>query len=494
MGEETLEDQLRKATRNFTSPLAEDQALALGRDLLREIARAQAETPPRCPVVEPKTIALVEGRPRLEGGGGPDAASAVFEIGALLFSLLGRSSPEVSWWLDGPPPAEMGTLARSAALRGLVSSSPDARFPSAAVAAQALENALLRAPASPSPWATFRGSPERTGARPGPQSASKVTPLWSVPLGAVVASPVLTAAWVVAATADGRLVWLDRETGRRLYERKVANAVESSPALDGGRLYLGTDDGELVAVDAEKGTDVWRVRIGTLVRSSPLVADDRVLVGVVEGKEAGGLASLDAAKGKLVWKRKTGAVFSSPAKAGTRVLVGSDDGSLHALDLEKGAPAWSSALGGRVRATPAVAADVAVVSDFEGRVAAVQLADGKRLWTRELGASVYSSACLTGSLAAVGCHDASVYALSLAGGESVFTLKTRGPVVSSPIAAGERVVVPSTDGELLMADALGQVLARASLSAEGAQSSPALDRDTLVVGSARGLHAFRLEA
>src|SRR5262245_40842648 len=46
---ETLEDELRRATRNFSAPLAEDATLALGRDLLRELARAHAETPPRHP-------------------------------------------------------------------------------------------------------------------------------------------------------------------------------------------------------------------------------------------------------------------------------------------------------------------------------------------------------------------------------------------------------------------------------------------------------------
>jgi outer membrane protein assembly factor BamB len=493
MPEETLEDHLRKATRNFTSPLPEDATLALGRDLLRELARAQAETPPRVPLIEPSTISMADGRPRLDGGGGADAGAALFEIGALLHSLLAVAPPDVSWWLDGPPPAELGTLARTAALRGLVSSSPDARFPSVAAAAEALDKTLLATPASSSAWTMFRGGPDRAGSRPGVPSAARLVSLWNVPLGAVVASPLVTAAWVVAATSDGRLVWLDRATGRRLYERKVASALESSPALEGDRLYVGTDDGELVALEAENGRDAWRLRLGTLVRSSPLVADGRVLVGVVEGKD-GGLAAVDAAKGKLVWKKKTGAVFSSPARAGSRVLVGSDDGSLHAVELEKGSSAWSTALGARVRATPAIGGDAAVVSDFEGRVAAVKLADGSRLWTRELGAAVYSSACLTASLAAVGCHDGTVYALRLEGGEPVFSLKSRGPVVSSPLAAGDRLLVLSTDGDLVMVDGSGQVLARCPLAAEGSQSSPALDGDTVVVGSARGVHAFRLEA
>jgi hypothetical protein len=67
-------------------------------------------------------------------------------------------------------------------------------------------------------------------------------------------------------------------------------------------------------------------------------------------------------------------------------------------------------------------------------------------------------------------------------------------VVSSPVAAGDRVLAASTDGDLFLLGADGQVLAQSRLAAEGVQSSPALDGDLVVVGSGRGLHAFRLEA
>ena len=42
---ESLEDHLRRATRNFTSRLPEDQVFALGRALAAELARAHAQTP-----------------------------------------------------------------------------------------------------------------------------------------------------------------------------------------------------------------------------------------------------------------------------------------------------------------------------------------------------------------------------------------------------------------------------------------------------------------
>src|SRR5262249_37979483 len=270
-------------------------------------ARPRAPPPPRFPEIEPSAIPMVAGRPRLDGGGGADAATGLFELGALLHALLAASAPEVAWCLDGPPPADVTSLRRRAALGALVSSDPAVRFPTAAAAAEVLAGALApEAADAAAGWSTFRGSAERTGARPWGSGTRRLTAVWAAPVGAVVSSPVVTPRVVVAGAADGRLVWLDRASGRRLHERKLASAVESSPALDGGRLYLGTDDGELVAIDLETGLDAWRLRLGTLVRSSPLVANGRVFVGLVD-KAGGALVAVDAAKGKLAWRRNLGA-------------------------------------------------------------------------------------------------------------------------------------------------------------------------------------------
>jgi outer membrane protein assembly factor BamB len=494
METETLEDHVRRATRNFTSPLPEDQVLALGRDLARELARAHAESPPRHPDLDPRSIAMPGGVPRLEGGTAEgDAAEDLFTLGALLCSLATGTEPNVSWLLDGPPAPPLSTLSRRALLGALAAPRQADRFASAAVAAAALEAVLTAAPARPAPWPLFRGDAGRTGARPGPVAAS-LQPLWEAMTGAVVGSPVVTGDVVVAATADGRLVWLDRESGRLLHEMRLAAAVESSPALgeDQRMLHAGTDDGEMVGVDIVEGRERYRVKVGRLVRSSPLPLGGRVIVGVVEGKSGGMVVALDAAKGALVWARKMGPVFSSPALAGANVVVGSDDGFVHALDPAKGTVVWSAEMGAKVRATPAVAGETAVVADFAGRLTALRVSDGGKAWAAELGHAAYSSPCVRGELAVVGCNEGHVHALELRGGAARFEVRTRGPVVSSPVAAGERIVVGSTDGGLYLVDEQGRVADRREIAPGGIQSSAALDADHLFIGSARGVHALRL--
>src|SRR5258707_6549048 len=143
MTQESLEDHLRKATRHFTARLPEEQVFTLGRDLARELARLHAESPPRHPEIDPATIAFVDGKPVLEGGeAAGDVAEDLLQLGALLQYLATAAPADVSWRLDGPPPADLSSLDRRAALAGPLSPPPDARYPSAAAAAEALGAAL----------------------------------------------------------------------------------------------------------------------------------------------------------------------------------------------------------------------------------------------------------------------------------------------------------------------------------------------------------------
>ncbi len=485
----TLEDHLRRVTRNATTPLPEADVLTLGLGLARELARAHGETPPRHPDVEPESIALEGSEPRLAGG---DASGSVaedlFQLGCLLHAVATATAPDVSWRLDGPP-AEAGGLQRRSLVDGLASPRRERRFPSAAAAVLAFERALAADAGAAHPWPLFRGDSARRGAAGG-ATGGGLEPAWEAGVGAVVASPVLTASLVLAATTDGRLLFVERASGRIVHELRLGSAVESSPALHDGELHVGTDDGEWIAVDVARGEIVRRLRLGQVVRSSPLPLPERVVVGTVEPRGAGSLAAVERATGRLAWKLKLKPVFSSPALAGPRVLVGSDDGSLHAVDLAKGTLTWSHALGSKVRATPAVAEAVAVVGDFAGRLVAVSLDTGERAWTAELGAALYSSPALAAGLAVVGANDGRIHGVDVATGAVRFVAETRGPVVGSPVASGALFLVGSTDGDLYEIDATGAVRSRTTLAAGGIASSPALDGDLLVVGSARGLHAL----
>lgn len=77
---------------------------------------------------------------------------------------------------------------------------------------------------------------------------------------------------------------------------------------------------------------------------------------------------LDAA-GKGVWTFTTQArVESSPAIAGGRVFVGSNDGRFYVLNLSTGAKLWEFTAGAPLSASPAIARGRIVIGAQDGRL------------------------------------------------------------------------------------------------------------------------------
>ncbi len=494
MDRPTLEDQLRQATRHFTSRLPEDDVFRVGARLAEALAAAHGGSPARHPGIDPSHITLDGETPCLDDA--PTVAGVregLFELGALLFWLVTGEQPTVAWRLDPPAPPPLTTLLRRAALGRLLSQRADTRFETASQAHAALL-AAAEAPreTSEAAWPLFRGDPGRSGCRAQPSSPRSFTPVWDALIGATVGSPVVTPTLVIVATVDGRVVFLDRSSGRVAHALPLGSAVESSPALTATHVVVGTDGGEIVAIHRQSGEITARTRLGDMVRSSPLTSTERVFVGSIEGREAGALVALSVEADRILWRRKLGAVFSSPALAGERILVGSDDERLYAVEAARGAVVWSTSLGGRVRATPAVAGDLAFVGTFGGRLAALSLSDGAVVWAREISHPLYSSPAVGIDSVVVGCHDGALHAFSRISGEPLFRAETRGPIVASPVIVGDSFVVTSTDGGLYLFDSAGKTLARHALRADGAQSSAALDGQEVWVGSSRGVHSLRI--
>src|SRR5260221_12705858 len=152
MTPESLEDHLRKVTRHFTARLPEEQVFTLGRDLARELARLHAESPPRHPEIDPATIGFVDGKPVLEGGDVTgEVAEDLLQLGALLQWLATAAPADVSWRLDGPPPADLSSLDRRASLAGRPSPPPPARPPPPPAGGPALPGAPPPTPRTPPP-------------------------------------------------------------------------------------------------------------------------------------------------------------------------------------------------------------------------------------------------------------------------------------------------------------------------------------------------------
>ena len=81
------------------------------------------------------------------------------------------------------------------------------------------------------------------------------------------------------------------------------------------------------------------------------------------------LSSLGPATGKKAWTFTTRTrVESSPAIAGGRVYVDSNDGRFYVLDLARGEKVWEFTAGSPLSASPAIAGGRIVIGSQDGRL------------------------------------------------------------------------------------------------------------------------------
>ncbi|HEY9170913.1 MAG TPA: PQQ-binding-like beta-propeller repeat protein, partial [Verrucomicrobiae bacterium] len=78
---------------------------------------------------------------------------------------------------------------------------------------------------------------------------------------------------------------------------------------------------------------------------------------------------LNRADGKPVWAFATrGKVDSSPVVCGDKVVVGSNDGRLYIVSLDKGKELWSYEIGQPIESSPAVVDGRIVIGSDDGSV------------------------------------------------------------------------------------------------------------------------------
>jgi outer membrane protein assembly factor BamB len=155
--------------------------------------------------------------------------------------------------------------------------------------------------------------------------------------------------------------------GSQLFAVSSEAYTGASPALRGTAAFYGTFDNEVLMVSLSDRRVAWRYQHPQRkfpFYSSAAVTDSLVVVGGRD-KIVHGLSHA----GKAVWTFATNArVESSPAIAGGRVFVGSNDGRFYVLNLENGAKLWDFNAGSPLSASPAIGRGRIVIGSQDGRL------------------------------------------------------------------------------------------------------------------------------
>lgn len=312
---------------------------------------------------------------------------------------------------------------------------------------------------------------------------------------------------VYAASALGKIVTLNADTGVRRWSLDTGATMVGSPTLANGALYLSVLAGAgkapaVYALDASDGHTIWHQSLPfSTVLSAPVVVAGSVFVaaGTTRGgvsivalsEKAGTMTSLTLASAvaPVMLTVSDGSVYvaTGSATSGTSSLYVVMPGDLHAP------PPVLLRQAGTIT-TLAVASGVAYVTTGNA-AAAFALADGARLWQYAPGATytVRGPAIIaSGTLYLVAPDTAAtpaagwLYAVSATTGQERWRAALGGSAASAPLLANGTLYV-ATDGHALYAVSASTGAVQRQVSVDASASIPPVyTPGALVVGAADG--------
>lgn len=335
----------------------------------------------------------------------------------------------------------------------------------------------------------------------------------------LAAAPVVSGGKLYVIDADARVIAMDAQTGSRLWQTAMP-AEGNGRALfgggvsvEGGRVFVTTGVGDVAAIDAATGAIQWKVRPGGPLRGSPTLANGHVYVMSQDNQ----IYALDMADGSTEWSESgtveaTG-VFgvAAPAAAQGTVIAGFSSGELNAYRYENGRNLWGDAL-----SRTSISTSVASLADIDadpvvdrgrvfaigqgGRMASYELVSGQRLW--EINIAGISTPAVVGEWVFVVTDDAKLLCVARASGKIrwISQLKRwrdakdrKGAVRwTGPIVAGGRLILVSTDKDLLYVDPADGSVKTSVDTGRSMSLGPVVANNTLYILSDDGrLTAYR---
>lgn len=213
--------------------------------------------------------------------------------------------------------------------------------------------------------------------------------LWRAQLGGeLLAPPVVDGDDVVATATDGHVTLLDRTDGsvRWVYDGgapPLALRAASRPLVLVDAVVAGLATGELVAIERASGKRIWERRIAEPEGKSELerlvdIAGDFLIVGdrLHAATFQGRVVAMDLGSGQFTWQQPF-STFRSLAYADGTLFAVDADSRVVAFRATDGVVLWrQEALLARGLTGCAVAGKYLLSGDFEGYVHVIRQADG----------------------------------------------------------------------------------------------------------------------
>jgi outer membrane protein assembly factor BamB len=276
------------------------------------------------------------------------------------------------------------------------------------------------------------------------------------PFDFYLSSPTIVQDTMYIGSGDGNVYALDAATGALRWKFHTGNVVHASPAVANGVLYIGSWDSYFYALEAKSGQERWRFKTGedhdianqVGIQSSATIADGIVYFGCRDSN----LYALDALTGAKKWaySNKGSWVISTPiVKDGTLYFATSDTGLFNAVDAKSGALKYSLNFHHwPMFSSPAIAGRNIYIGSNAGTLMAIDLDKHATAWTFSTDGAKTNAAALTqkdGAPNYAAAFTDNFYDEMVLG---VWKMLSIGAVLSSPVIERDMVYFGSTDGNV----------------------------------------------
>ncbi len=213
----------------------------------------------------------------------------------------------------------------------------------------------------------------------------------------------------------------------------------------------------------------WSVQTGGAVWGTASISEGVLYVG----SDDGSLYALDARSGSQVWKYVTeGIVRSQPAVSNGLVYFASDDGFLYSVNVANGRLAWQADIGNALprmerealgtkpdplgfdymQSSPVASHGLVYVGSLDGNIYALAADTGQVAWTYTTGAKVRASPLVQDGIVYIGSWDKYLYALDAYTGELVWKSLVGGQIQSTAAAGNGLVFTASRKASVVALD------------------------------------------
>ncbi len=213
--------------------------------------------------------------------------------------------------------------------------------------------------------------------------------------------PAVARGVVVAPTADRRLLWLDKRTGKLKHEHAASGPYVADGVVADGILYQGGYKA-FEAWDVKRHRLLWRYdSIGNYCQAAPVVDGGDVVFGAWDTR----LRVLDRRTGALRWQwdnGNPGNLFSPgnvvPVVTADKVVIVAPDRVTTALDRSTGRQIWREKNDNKVRESLGCSADrrVAYAKTMDGELVAMSTEGDsyRQLWKGDAGFGYEHAPCI----------------------------------------------------------------------------------------------------